>query len=468
MFRMPRWASSICLLLAFSLLLTACGGSPAVSDGGEDSAPDNSAVSTTGSTAIGDSGTTAAVDAIPSGDVTDVTTGGTDADATVATAGQGGTKAPSKTGGQTTATTGKQGGATTTTTGKKVTTTTAPASAEDANWKVEIALTSPRNSAKDVQITNDLILSFIAEEYNLNCCDKYFDLLSDKYAPVDITFTWDGDDSRYTLLLAENSAFTNAQKYAVTTEKLVLSGLKGGTTYYWKVWGDKVKSDVYTFTTAATPRTVYIEGVTNTRDMGGWKTADGGRMKQGMLFRTGLLDNITQKGVDYCLNELYIKTELDLRKPNEGNSGASSLGTTVQYINISSPYYGQSEGSIYLESNHEALVKIMRVFADESNYPILFHCSVGRDRTGTVAFLLQALCGMSEEDIFREYDLSFFSANGDHAPSVMHANFFLPLVKGIDKYGTGNWQQNVTKYLLDIGMTEAELAAIKKNLIEYT
>ncbi|MBQ8684149.1 MAG: tyrosine-protein phosphatase [Clostridia bacterium] len=467
MFRFRKWVSCVCLLLAFGLVLTACGGTPAVSDGGEEPFSDNSSVTTTTAPSAQDGdGTT--TDSAPPLEETDATTGGTDSAGKTETTGQGGTKVPTKTGGGTATTTGKQTTAKGTTTTQKSTTPTASAPAEDANWKVEIALKTPANGTKNVQITNDLILSFVSEEYTLTGCDKYFDLLSDKYAPAKVTFAWEGDDSSYTLLLAENNRFANAEAYTVTGKSLVLDGLKGGTTYYWKVWGDKVKSDVYSFTTAATPRTVYIEGVTNTRDMGGWKTADGGRMKQGMLFRTGLLDNITQKGIDYSLNVLKVKTELDLRKPDEGNSGTSSLGPTVNYINISSPYYGQSDGSIYLESNHAALVKIMRVFADEDNYPILFHCSVGRDRTGTVAFLLQALCGMSEEDIFREYDLSFFSANGDHKPSVMHSNFFLPLVKGIDKYSTGNWQQNVTKYLLDIGMTEAELAAIKKNLIEYT
>ncbi|MBQ8683813.1 MAG: tyrosine-protein phosphatase [Clostridia bacterium] len=337
----------------------------------------------------------------------------------------------------------------------------------NSSRRIAITLLSPHNHAQEVQVTNNLLLAFLEEEYTVDSCDKYFDRLSDKFAPADISFAWEGTDSRYTLLLAENNTFSHAKQYTVTTNMLFLNGLKGNTTYYWKVWGNGTTSDVYTFTTAATPRTVSIEGVTNSRDMGGWKTADGGWIKQGVLFRTALLDGITPRGIAYCLKELQIKTELDLRRPDEGSAGTCFLGKTVQYINISSPHYGVNDGNIFLKSNHAPLREILHIFAEEANYPILFHCAGGRDRTGTIAFLLQALCGMREEDICREYDLSFFSANGETTPSEMHNRFFLSLITGMKAYSTGTWQQNVVQYCLDIGITESELKAIRKNLIEF-
>ena len=49
-------------------------------------------------------------------------------------------------------------------------------------------------------------------------------------------------------------------------------------------------------------------------------------------------------------------------------------------------------------------------FADPNNYPMNFHCAVGRDRTGTTAFLILGLLGVDEETLIREYYSSFFSS----------------------------------------------------------
>ena len=337
------------------------------------------------------------------------------------------------------------------------------------NKEKSIRLLLPENQSDNVQITNNLILSFISEPYTHNCCDKYFDLESDKFAPSEIRFKWESDSSSQNsceLLISEYSDFSKTEVYATSNFELNISGLKGGTTYYWKVRNNIEESETFCFTTAASPRTVNIDGVSNTRDMGGWKTLDGAVLKQGIVYRTATLDKITEEGIDYCVNVLGIKTELDLRKSDEGNSGESMLGPSVNYIQISGPYY-VGEGSIYSEENFEVTRKILEVFADKDNYPILFHCTVGRDRTGTIAFLLEALCNMSKDNIYREYDLSLFSANGDHAPSVMHKNFFTPMFRKLEVYGDGTLSENARQYMLDIGLTEAQINAIKNNLLLY-
>ena len=43
--------------------------------------------------------------------------------------------------------------------------------------------------------------------------------------------------------------------------------------------------------------------------------------------------------------------------------------------------------------------------------PVYFHCSVGADRTGSIAFLIGALCGMSEDQLAKEFELTSFSAD---------------------------------------------------------
>jgi protein tyrosine/serine phosphatase len=59
------------------------------------------------------------------------------------------------------------------------------------------------------------------------------------------------------------------------------------------------------------------------------------------------------------------------------------------------------------------------VLADESNYPIFFHCAIGTDRTGTLAYLINGLLGVPEEDLYYDYCFSNFGAiYTDNAPEL--------------------------------------------------
>ena len=57
-----------------------------------------------------------------------------------------------------------------------------------------------------------------------------------------------------------------------------------------------------------------------------------------------------------------------------------------------------------------ALIEIMNAFTDVNNtdYSLYFHCRIGADRTGTIAYLLEGLLGVSEEDRYRDYEMSVF------------------------------------------------------------
>jgi protein-tyrosine phosphatase len=44
--------------------------------------------------------------------------------------------------------------------------------------------------------------------------------------------------------------------------------------------------------------------------------------------------------------------------------------------------------------------------ADRNNHPLVFHCSLGKDRTGVLAAMLLAAAGVMDEDIIHDYTLS--------------------------------------------------------------
>ncbi|MBP3705290.1 MAG: tyrosine-protein phosphatase [Clostridia bacterium] len=188
------------------------------------------------------------------------------------------------------------------------------------------------------------------------------------------------------------------------------------------------------------------------------------------LIRTGTLDQITADG-RATLIDLGIVTELDLRRQGEGGAAGaySNVAECIEnYIHISGIYY--VDGSSGLAVGSDTFAREVAVFADPENYPILMHCSAGRDRTGCLSLVLQALCGASKEDIIRDYELSFLSVNGcsDDAGTVTVMNAQLErTLNYIEEIGGGDtFTKSVENFLLEIGVTEDEIASIREILIE--
>ena len=168
------------------------------------------------------------------------------------------------------------------------------------------------------------------------------------------------------------------------------------------------------------------------------------------------------------LVDLGIKTDLDLRKDGSSNLGYSPISPDINYVEVGGPWYvGQYGNGIDMPSYREALLTEIRVFANADNFPVYVHCSLGRDRTGTIIFLINALCGVGEMDLFMDYELSFFSAVGtaDTAtPTYMVNTAFTSLYNYFKNYGDGTLKENTEKFMLDIGITQAEIDSIRNML----
>ena len=119
----------------------------------------------------------------------------------------------------------------------------------------------------------------------------------------------------------------------------------------------------------------------------------------------------------------------------------------------------------------EKLAKGLRFFINNPGvYEV--HCTEGKDRAGAVCALLEWLMGAGYDEALADYMVSFYNyygiVKGDEKYDVLAGNFEISLNKilGISNLKEKDLQAVVTDYMKSIGLSESEIAALKKNLGE--
>jgi hypothetical protein len=223
-----------------------------------------------------------------------------------------------------------------------------------------------------------------------------------------------------TLYVSENADYSDALVLSVAQglSSIDVYNLIPNRTYNWKVI-DKTSSAIVEsgqFQTTGHVRMLKIDGIFNVRDMGGWIGLGGNPIKYGKLIRGSRLNVngspellITQEGIDE-LRRLGIRAELDMRDPGDAvNATHSFLGEDIPIRNVQGAYGSRIATFADKPQSIQGIKQIISWFKEDR--PVYFHCSVGADRTGTVAYLIGALCGMSEDALCREFELTSFSGD---------------------------------------------------------
>lgn len=347
------------------------------------------------------------------------------------------------------------------------------AETEDPNAVKNITAVSPEVGAVVVLANDDIYSWWKDYVWKKNDSEAYY-THEDQYYPNSVTLQWEVAEAAdyYRVSISKNANMSDSDNYVVNACSVELKSLFVATDYYWQVdavYSDKtLRSAVYSFATAESPRCIEIEGVSNTRDIGGIEYSNGYRIKQGMIYRGGKLETITPEGLDFFVNELGLRTDLDLRTPGEGGAGSvSPLGADINYVNIDGRYYTGSKG-ITTEEGKALFAQEIRLFTNPDNYPIYIHCSLGRDRTGTLAFVLEALCGANINQLIMDYELSVFSVTGtlDNASVTAIKNNIKATYDYIATFEGAGLAGKTENYLLSIGITAEEIRAIKDILLE--
>ena len=198
-------------------------------------------------------------------------------------------------------------------------------------------------------------------------------------------------------------------------------------------------------------RHIDFASVPNFRDLGGYRAGDGRAVAWRRLFRSAALHVMSPPDLARFKEDIRPRAVIDLRTPSEPvkQREISLLGEVgARYHHVPFRPFSRDDvkqeierfregtdlAELYMYRIHApgfgtALVDALELIADPNNHPLVFHCSVGKDRTGVLAAMLLAAAGVMDEDVIHDYTLSapFVSAirsrltNDPNAPPEVKA-----------------------------------------------
>ena len=173
-------------------------------------------------------------------------------------------------------------------------------------------------------------------------------------------------------------------------------------------------------------RVLKFEGASNFRDVGGYRTADGKRVKWGVIYRSAELSGLSPADQAF-LSELGLKTIVDLRSTSERQAQPTALPANAPVKVVAHDYKLDMSGfaqafaggvdaekaratmrNFYpgvLDSHAEHFRDVFQALLNEEG-PVLYHCSAGKDRTGVTTALVLTALGVPRETVVQDYLLS--------------------------------------------------------------
>ena len=266
---------------------------------------------------------------------------------------------------------------------------------------------------------------------------------SDESKGIEIEFTPADSlkNKEYTITFGKKADLSDAKQIKTNDTKAYLKNLFVNETYYYKVSADGKDSQVASFTTGDYPRWIDARPMFNVRDMGGYMTSSGQRIKQGLVYRGGEINSKTgwygsQRYTDDTGNtqardghivsqtdaskkafredmDMINGLEIDLRSGSETNGYPSKSGfcNFAENNDISYKMLSISSYANGMKNNTAQIKSLFEAFAQADQHPVYYHCYGGADRTGVVGFMLGAVLGMSYTDLVIDFELTSYSSN---------------------------------------------------------
>lgn len=229
----------------------------------------------------------------------------------------------------------------------------------------------------------------------------------------------------------------------------------------------------------AFPRSL-LETTLNTRDLGGYQSElSGKRLKSWSILRSDVQNYPSDNDIS-LLKKHNILTVIDMRGEKDVLRKPSGFSDREGFAYINIPI---DEGSSIPESvdavsesymniaQSKNMVQVFQAIASAS-HGVMINCTAGKDRTGVVCAVLLGLCGVSEDDIVRDYMLT--KTYNKERFELIHKNFpeiDMRIVIPSERYMTDFLNQLKSKYgsfreyLIAIGTTADEIESIMAKLL---
>ncbi|MCT3392068.1 tyrosine-protein phosphatase [Lentilactobacillus hilgardii] len=164
---------------------------------------------------------------------------------------------------------------------------------------------------------------------------------------------------------------------------------------------------------------IKLEGAFNVRDLGGFVTKDGRRIKDHLLLRSARLNHLTKNDIQVLTHQYNVGIDFDLRRPQEVAEAPDMKMPGVKYINDSvdtdeSFHYHINDRNnrkhyrsyISNQRAREAYHDLFMTLLNANDKAVLWHCASGKDRTGLGGALIMYVLGVDMATIFDDYDAS--------------------------------------------------------------
>lgn len=242
------------------------------------------------------------------------------------------------------------------------------------------------------------------------------------------------------------------------------------------------------FNTTGSLHQVYFKGKVakggcrNGRDLGGWTGLDGKKIKYRLLYRGGRMEEIDPNEGGKEAKDQNIGAELDLRNSDRLSKAAvNGLDFCAPGIEQGGTYMltkGNDNGN-FTKQCFEFVVNSVR-----AGKAVFFHCSLGRDRTGTLDILLLGLLGVREGDIGKAYEVTYFAPVGYSVSSSEKSSNPKPIFKNTrkewvysevvpyfwkmaDETAGKTFAEGVEKYLLEVaGVSQQDIDDFRSIMLE--
>lgn len=302
---------------------------------------------------------------------------------------------------------------------------------------------------------------------NYENIEAYANGVAELSRPRAITLDFSKDNitsSTYVLQYAYDNSFSDATLITNLKEKKAsVFNLKTGRKVYYRGAADEKglsAAIVHEIELAGKgPRNLYISGVSNVRDIGGYASSlvEGGKIRQGLYYRGANLNSITEAGKAEMLR-LGIKCEIDLRDDYQC-TGPYVDGIAYNAISIPSGTEGRR-----FEEFADEYKKIFTLIANADKNPVYLHCTAGADRTGISSFMLLTVCGAEYEDMARDYLFTNFSTHGSRFNNYTweFKNWWTKL----DNFSGDTKAEKAKKWLISKGITAEQVETIREIFVE--